>query len=605
MKSYSRHSSPHRAANTTKILNCLIRDLSKHLGGFADILLAETKNPHAFRETVKNVRLYAEQYTDEDILFTAAVRQISAIVEKLPSWGCSPKEVRQTRSMETFDWAERRCARYNKKLRYYRNHWSRVPKVVKRVLDAAIDRCHRALGPCVIDWDKCSWGPGTTFSTGKLLSQKLEDQTVTPRARSLMLETMLAHFPRWVSFLIESGCELETVKGDRISFAPKNADIERVLGIQCSLNVFGQQAVEDALVARALTLDVTINDQTRNTLLLGRWEEIATIDLKAASECIARECVKLFYPPDWFALFECLSSPMYTRGGDDDKEWVWHRYNKMMPQGNCITFPMESILFNCVAYAATEYCGGDTGLVRTYGDDIIVPKNAALLTIEVLEWLGLKVNTSKTHVTGPFRETCGVDVLHGVDIRPVYMRKVPKRDSEHADLFNRLMANRMGFALPRTLAYLHGLAVKPLYGPPFMAAGDSDLVYLNDEVLSLWYAGKSKRSASYFWSPHSPIQAVTCFAGDHPIQVTVLDTWAPKPTRMLSGNEALDYLVFLLGRRGGYEDHGTKVVIRTLPYYGEWDPGDLPYPDLYPETRTVTDRVLRRATRAVIGAKIF
>lgn len=603
MKLYSRHKPAQSRANTATILNSLIADLAPYLGGFADILSAETKNPKEFRLVMKAVRAYAEQYTCDDILFTAAVRQVSAIVEKLPEWGSLPVRERQSRAMETFHWSERRCSRYNKKLRYYRNHWNRVPKTIRRVLNSAIDRCHAALGPCDIDWSKCGWGPGVTFATGKLMGQKLLDQTVTRGAKQHALGVLKDQFPNWADYLVTSGSKLDVVNGDRISFAPKNSDIERVLGIQCSLNVFCQKAVEQALVDAAWSLGVTINDQTRNTQLLGRWKDVATIDLRAASECIARECVSLFFPSDWVQCFKDLSSPMYMR--KEGNEEVWTSYNKLMPQGNCITFPMESILFNCVAFAATEYCGGDTSLVRTYGDDIIVPTNAALLTIEVLEWLGLKVNTGKTHVLGAFRETCGVDVLHGVDIRPVYMRKVPKSDPELADLYNRLSVNRVGFFLEKTLTYLHSLAAKPLYGPAYMAAGDSDLIFLEDGILSNWYAGKSSRSASFFWSPQPSHESVVCFTGKTPFEVRVLDAWAERPIRRLSGNDELDYLVFLLGRRGGYEDTGTKTVVKTIPLFGEWLCGDILFPDLYPDTRRVSARMLRRVTRAVIGAKIF
>ena len=58
-----------------------------------------------------------------------------------------------------------------------------------------------------------------------------------------------------------------------------------------------------------------------------------------------------------------------------------------------------------------------------YGDDIVVPQNAALLVIERLRDLGFSTNRDKTFVTGPFRESCGRDWFQGQDVRPVNLDK--------------------------------------------------------------------------------------------------------------------------------------------------------------------------------------
>jgi hypothetical protein len=60
--------------------------------------------------------------------------------------------------------------------------------------------------------------------------------------------------------------------------------------------------------------------------------------------------------------------------------------------------------------------------VRVYGDDIIVPKNAYTVLAGLLETCLLKVNESKTHTTGFFRESCGMDAFKGVDVTPAYLR---------------------------------------------------------------------------------------------------------------------------------------------------------------------------------------
>jgi hypothetical protein len=59
--------------------------------------------------------------------------------------------------------------------------------------------------------------------------------------------------------------------------------------------------------------------------------------------------------------------------------------------------------------------------VRVYGDDIILPSSAVPTLDLLLSFLELKVNASKTHYSGKFRESCGVDAYDGEDVSPLYL----------------------------------------------------------------------------------------------------------------------------------------------------------------------------------------
>jgi hypothetical protein len=105
--------------------------------------------------------------------------------------------------------------------------------------------------------------------------------------------------------------------------------------------------------------------------------------------------------------------------------------------GSAVTFPIQSIIFSTIATTATLLAKGDEvsmknmrllgGQVRVFGDDIIVPEYAMELTQDLLHSLGLRVNTSKTHGTGKFRESCGVDAYDGHDVTAVGIKRVPAR----------------------------------------------------------------------------------------------------------------------------------------------------------------------------------
>jgi hypothetical protein len=88
--------------------------------------------------------------------------------------------------------------------------------------------------------------------------------------------------------------------------------------------------------------------------------------------------------------------------------------------GNGFTFPLETLIFWALAACCVR--PEDVGKVSVYGDDIIVPTYAYALLTEVLVAAGFLVNSKKSFVDGPFRESCGRDYLSGIDIRPSYIK---------------------------------------------------------------------------------------------------------------------------------------------------------------------------------------
>jgi len=102
--------------------------------------------------------------------------------------------------------------------------------------------------------------------------------------------------------------------------------------------------------------------------------------------------------------------------------------------GSANTFPVESLLFLCIALAAVATKRGFRRLslweleglaeeVAVFGDDIVIPVDSRELFVHALEVLYFKVNDRKSFWTGKFRESCGVDAFDGVNVTPVYLRR--------------------------------------------------------------------------------------------------------------------------------------------------------------------------------------
>lgn len=217
--------------------------------------------------------------------------------------------------------------------------------------------------------------------------------------------------------------KVQSVCYNKVTFVPKNALTHRAIACEPLLNGFLQKGIEEEMKARLRRAGIDLSSQTTNQALarLGTVEKFnpyVTIDLSAASDSLALEVVKDLLPPDWFELLDAARSPCYK-----DRNNSIVRYEKFCSMGNGTCFPLETLIFAGVAFAAARYCGSDDTDFSVYGDDIIVRQNTALVVLELLRELGFTANVQKTFITGPFRESCGSDWFDGQDVRPVHLDK--------------------------------------------------------------------------------------------------------------------------------------------------------------------------------------
>lgn len=174
------------------------------------------------------------------------------------------------------------------------------------------------------------------------------------------------------------------------------------------------------------------NDQTRNQrlcLLGSRDGSLATVDLSAASDRVTCHAVGQLFrrnPGLLLALQASRTRFVDQKLAHDVPNRI--ELKKFSTMGSACTFPVETLLFFCVAVSAVltkrqmrptlKEIRSLTEQVTVFGDDIIVPEDCRELLTDALEVLHFKVNTAKTFGTGRFRESCGVDAFRGTDVTP-------------------------------------------------------------------------------------------------------------------------------------------------------------------------------------------
>lgn len=217
--------------------------------------------------------------------------------------------------------------------------------------------------------------------------------------------------------------KVELTSCNNITFVPKTAKTHRSIAVEPLLNGFVQKGIDVYLRRCLAKVNINLQDQTPNQALAfaGSLENsvnpYCTIDLASASDSLAIEVVRDLVPPEWFDFLADIRAPRYNLHGQD------YHYEKFCSMGNGFCFPLQTLIFASVCYAALRICGDNVRSFAVYGDDIVVPQNVALLVIERLRDLGFSINRDKTFITGPFRESCGRDWFQGRDVRPVSLDK--------------------------------------------------------------------------------------------------------------------------------------------------------------------------------------
>lgn len=421
---------------------------------------------------------------------------------------------RRAAALEAWWLAEQQCCKTNARFSVLINNGPAEDLPDERVisyLETTRKEIRRVMGP-VPDTLRGAFGPGATFSDrGGLttLPDKLSSRpTWTPGAaclRPLWEETAWA---RELRKSFPGRVDPSQVSGNRFTAVPKTALTDRGICIEPSINLYYQLGVGKHLRARLLRAGIDLeNGQAvhvqvaREASLSGRY---ATIDLSSASDTVARELVRYLVSPDWWTLLESLRSPV-THG---IKERGIH-LQKFSSMGNGFTFELETLIFLCLIRALDPHRLTPGENLWVYGDDIIVPTERGLDVLGALRYCGFTPNSSKTHIQGVFRESCGGDFFLGEPVRAHYLKETPNAPTDYISLANGL--RRTGLNCPvrsvlvrrawfRAQDFIPG-HLRKCRGP----ASLGDLV-IHDEL----HRGRVKvvRSVRWFWAVKPIIQKI-------------------------------------------------------------------------------------------------
>jgi hypothetical protein len=252
----------------------------------------------------------------------------------------------------------------------------------------------------------------------------------------------------WDTMVSEASGKLEE-RDDIIAnlvAVPKDSRGPRLICVHPAESIWiqqGQRSVLEAAISNDPLLKGRINftDQTVNGRLAldsSRTRELVTLDLKEASDRISPLLVRYLFGETAYAWLSCSRANKVKLLDGRVVE-----LQKWAPMGNALTFPVQSLIFWALVRASVLSRYGDNcDEIYVFGDDILYPSQYHEGVLEGLVSSGLVPNITKTFRRGFFRESCGVDAYHGVDITPLRVRKQDIRATEDAvsylDLAKRL-----------------------------------------------------------------------------------------------------------------------------------------------------------------------
>lgn len=201
---------------------------------------------------------------------------------------------------------------------------------------------------------------------------------------------------------------------------PKSIKCNRIVSSEPAMSMFAQLAVNDSLVDQIqyqFVGHVSLHDQAKHNRLLRR-RDMATLDLSDASDHVSAELVERVLPQLWPVLAKVRSEYSIL-----PEVGVIHlNTHAPMGAGTCFSV-MTTVILGIIAYAFESlHFSWRREPWSVYGDDIIVPIWICDYVIDLLERAGLVINIAKSCTTGRYVESCGLELYHGYDVTPVYLK---------------------------------------------------------------------------------------------------------------------------------------------------------------------------------------
>jgi hypothetical protein len=404
-------------------------------------------------------------WPDMTVKQAAAVNLLNAFLKKLRTGRTGKTD---ERALEKFLACNRACETWRLDMSTIDTKTEIILGTVRQYLD---DFWHRG-GHSLVDHDydvleRGALGPGVSLGSrandfySKLFSSPL---SVSDPSLYFWYSRYIWSLPEWsIAEQIRTQYfgEPYVAKSSRLSFVPKNDEISRCICIEPTLNVFYQlgfgRILEDRLYER---FGISLSSQPQKNRALARLGSItdglATLDLSSASDSISLAMLRYLLPRSFYERLCRYRSKAVEVKGRGTVEL--HMVSTM---GNGYTFPLQTIIFSAVVTACMAFRGIPSKSARShelwsvFGDDIICPASCSSDVVAILALLGFKVNSDKSFVKGPFRESCGSDFFNGSDIRGVYVKTLRTPEARYS-VINLLarFSTKTGISLSRTIGRL-------------------------------------------------------------------------------------------------------------------------------------------------------
>jgi len=354
-------------------------------------------------------------------------------------------------AISAFHTAEKRCHDTNARLRRPTSY----DEGESAVMLLAARKISTLLGDFDLSWiNLCKWGPGVTSSlTGEVdfSSKLLEKQLGITRAAVPYMRLAMATDLHWFKARGIDACgpatlmpsEFQLVEHSKVVTVPKNAKTDRLIAIEPTCNQFLQGGIGRFIRSKLRRVGIFLDDQSRNQRAASRgWDDnLATIDLSAASDTISSELVAQLLPPDWWRCLDDLRTHRVTVGEES------MHLAKFSAMGNGFTFELETLIFWAITQATTDLCGSRHRVV-VYGDDIICDVKVVPNLIRSFDFTGFVLNVEKSHYDSPFRESCGEHFFNNVPCTPIFLRQIPLNMSSQLVFYNQMIRSSIRHGFP-------------------------------------------------------------------------------------------------------------------------------------------------------------
>jgi len=242
---------------------------------------------------------------------------------------------------------------------------------------------------------------------------------------------------------LEPGAEIPV----KVITVPKTQKTPRIIAVEPTCMQYAQQAVLDAIntsISQSYLREfIGTESQEPNQLLAregSRNGSLATLDLSEASDRVSNQLIRqlLHNHPELLGAVEACRSRKAVVPGHGVI-----RLSKFASMGSALCFPFEAMVFLTLTFLGIEQALNTRftsksdikrfrGMVRIYGDDIIIPTDSVHSVVHSLEHFGAQVGAAKSFWIGKFRESCGKEYYDGTDVSVVKCRRVLPSAREHA-----------------------------------------------------------------------------------------------------------------------------------------------------------------------------